>query len=243
MASGTSPSPYLRLPAEIKLKILKHSTAEFTTEHFALYGQNQQIKDALYAFQHGATSSVASFRPNARDLVLCHFPCEARQYPFNDFMRDEGQRLNEYRQYAGDRRKSFFATPPGRLFFCCVQSALPSIGCFSFGWTSFSSIAWIAPVLGIVCAIMGVFNIYLTVFNYGSRDSTKDTHCKDLQWRKHLAFLTKWSSTSCTDDCNEIWWLRCLAFRAHRITAITKALGSVFPPPMMDTYSNNVAKL
>ena len=70
------------------------------------------------------------------------------------------------RRYAGDKRKNFFATPEGRLFFCCVQSALLPIGCFWYGWTSFSYIPWIVPTLGIGCATMGVFSIYLAVFNY-----------------------------------------------------------------------------
>ena len=34
------------------------------------------------------------------------------------------------------------------------------------GWTSFPSIHWIVPTLAIGCATMGIFSIYLAVFNY-----------------------------------------------------------------------------
>lgn len=57
-------------------------------------------------------------------------------------------------------------SPEGRLYFACVQSALLPIGLFWFGWTQFRSIPWIVPTLGIGCATMGIFSIYLAVFNY-----------------------------------------------------------------------------
>ncbi|EMC94511.1 hypothetical protein BAUCODRAFT_35729 [Baudoinia panamericana UAMH 10762] len=57
-------------------------------------------------------------------------------------------------------------SPEGRLYFACVQSALLPIGCFWFGWTSFPSIPWIVPALATGCATMGIFSIYLAVFNY-----------------------------------------------------------------------------
>lgn len=67
---------------------------------------------------------------------------------------------------ASERLRNFFATPEGRLSFCCVQSSLLPIGCFWFGWTCFSEIHWIVPAIGVGCATMGVFSIYLAVFNY-----------------------------------------------------------------------------
>ncbi|KAK5132987.1 hypothetical protein LTR08_008274 [Meristemomyces frigidus] len=70
------------------------------------------------------------------------------------------------RKYISPNRRAFLATPEGRLYFSCIQSALLPIGCFWFGWTSFSSIPWIVPALGIGCATMGIFSIYLAVFNY-----------------------------------------------------------------------------
>ena len=35
-----------------------------------------------------------------------------------------------------------------------------------FGWTSFPNIPWIVPTLAVGCATMGIFSIYLAVFNY-----------------------------------------------------------------------------
>lgn len=46
-----------------------------------------------------------------------------------------------------------------------MQALLP-IGLFWFGWTTSSSIPWIIPVLAIGCAQIGIFVIYLAVFNY-----------------------------------------------------------------------------
>lgn len=56
--------------------------------------------------------------------------------------------------------------PEGRLYFACLEAALLPIGLFWFGWTTYSSIHWIVPCLGIGCAMMGIFSIYLAVFNY-----------------------------------------------------------------------------
>jgi len=57
-------------------------------------------------------------------------------------------------------------TPEGRLYLPCIQSILLPIGLFWFGWTSFKDIPWIVPTLAIGCATMGIFSIYLAVFNY-----------------------------------------------------------------------------
>ncbi|OJJ79575.1 uncharacterized protein ASPGLDRAFT_77456 [Aspergillus glaucus CBS 516.65] len=53
-----------------------------------------------------------------------------------------------------------------RLYFSCIESILLPIGLFWFGWTSYSSIPWIVPTLGVGCAAMGIFSVYLAVFNY-----------------------------------------------------------------------------
>ena len=58
------------------------------------------------------------------------------------------------------------STPEGRLYFACIESTLLPIGLFWFGWTSFSQIHWIIPVLALSCAQIGIFSIYLAVFNY-----------------------------------------------------------------------------
>jgi MFS family permease len=57
-------------------------------------------------------------------------------------------------------------SPEARLYFACYESALLPIGMFMFGWTSYSSIHWIAPTIAISLATMGIFSIYLAVFNY-----------------------------------------------------------------------------
>ena len=58
------------------------------------------------------------------------------------------------------------SSPEGRLYFACIESALLPIGLFWFGWTQFPSIPWIVPTLGIGCATMGIYSIYLATFNY-----------------------------------------------------------------------------
>lgn len=58
------------------------------------------------------------------------------------------------------------SSPEGRLYFACLESALLPIGLFWFGWTTQSSISWVSPVLALACAQMGIFVIYLAVFNY-----------------------------------------------------------------------------
>lgn len=57
-------------------------------------------------------------------------------------------------------------SPEGRLYFACLEAALLPVGLFWFGWTTFSSVPWISPVLALGCAQMGIFVIYLAVFNY-----------------------------------------------------------------------------
>ncbi|OLN95514.1 Cycloheximide resistance protein [Colletotrichum chlorophyti] len=58
------------------------------------------------------------------------------------------------------------STPEGRLYFSCVQCALLPIGLFWFAWTLAPSVHWVVPTLAIGCATMGLFSIYLAVFNY-----------------------------------------------------------------------------
>lgn len=58
------------------------------------------------------------------------------------------------------------STPEGRLYFACIESACMPIGLFMFGWTSFTSIHWIAPAIAITIATIGIFAIYLATFNY-----------------------------------------------------------------------------
>lgn len=57
-------------------------------------------------------------------------------------------------------------SPEGRLYFACVESAFLPLGLFWFGWTQFGHIPWIIPTIGVGCATMGIFSIYLATFNY-----------------------------------------------------------------------------
>lgn len=57
-------------------------------------------------------------------------------------------------------------SPEGRLTFACIESTFMPIGLFWFGFTCYSSIHWIVPTLAITVATMGIFSIYLSVFNY-----------------------------------------------------------------------------
>ena len=56
--------------------------------------------------------------------------------------------------------------PEARLYATCLQSMLLPIGLFWFGWTLFPSIHWIVPTLAVGCITLGIFSVYLAVFNY-----------------------------------------------------------------------------
>ncbi|KAL8997940.1 MAG: hypothetical protein Q9169_002933 [Polycauliona sp. 2 TL-2023] len=74
--------------------------------------------------------------------------------------------LSIYQEKIAIRYGKISSTPEGRLYFSCIESALMPIGLFWFGWTSFPQTHWIAPTLAVGCATMGIFSIYLAVFNY-----------------------------------------------------------------------------
>lgn len=56
--------------------------------------------------------------------------------------------------------------PESRLYFSCIMSLLLPAGLFCFGWTTRSSIPYIVPTIAIGIFILGIFVIYLAVFNY-----------------------------------------------------------------------------
>lgn len=58
------------------------------------------------------------------------------------------------------------ATPEGRLLSSCFLSVLLPIGLFLFGWTANPRISWAAPAIAIGLCTVGIFSIYLAVFNY-----------------------------------------------------------------------------
>jgi MFS family permease len=75
--------------------------------------------------------------------------------------------VSVYQEKLAKRRwPKITASPEGRLYFACLESALLPIGLFWFGWTTDAEISWVSPVLALACAQMGIFSIYLAVFNY-----------------------------------------------------------------------------
>lgn len=74
--------------------------------------------------------------------------------------------LSIYQEKLAKRHGETASNPEGRLYFSCVESALMPIGLFMFGWTSASSIHWIVPTIAIAFATIGIFSVYLAVFNY-----------------------------------------------------------------------------
>ncbi|KAI9366994.1 major facilitator superfamily domain-containing protein [Aspergillus egyptiacus] len=74
--------------------------------------------------------------------------------------------ISIYQEKLATRLHLLPPTPEARLYFVCLESILMPIGLFWFGWTSDPSIHWIAPTIAIGCATMGIFSVYLAVFNY-----------------------------------------------------------------------------
>jgi len=74
--------------------------------------------------------------------------------------------LSIYQERYARRNGKFKNTPEDRLYFACVESACLPIGLFMFGWTSGSNIHWIVPTIAVSTATIGIFTIYLCVFNY-----------------------------------------------------------------------------
>ncbi|KAI5809283.1 MFS multidrug transporter-like protein [Pyronema omphalodes] len=56
--------------------------------------------------------------------------------------------------------------PETRLYAACSLGALLPIGMFWFGWTSFPNQHWILPTIAVGAATIGIYSIYLAVFNY-----------------------------------------------------------------------------
>lgn len=64
------------------------------------------------------------------------------------------------------RRKHWNSVPEYRLYFIRLESTLLPPGLFLFGWTSQFQIHWIVPVIGVAISTIGIFSVYLAVFNY-----------------------------------------------------------------------------
>ncbi|KAL2812453.1 MFS general substrate transporter [Aspergillus cavernicola] len=74
--------------------------------------------------------------------------------------------LNIYQEKLAIKYNLLPTTVEARLYFACIESVLLPIGLFCFGWTAQPAIHWIVPALGVGCAIVGIFSIYLATFNY-----------------------------------------------------------------------------
>ena len=74
--------------------------------------------------------------------------------------------LSIYQEKVARHYGKMSSTPEGRLYFTCFESVLLPIGLFWFAWTQFPEVHWIVPAIAIGCATMGIFSIYLSVFNY-----------------------------------------------------------------------------
>ncbi|KAF5693611.1 fluconazole resistance protein (FLU1) [Fusarium denticulatum] len=62
--------------------------------------------------------------------------------------------------------KKPLSTPEQRLLSPCIQSILLPIGLFWFFMTARPSISWVSPCIALGACSMGIFSIYLAVFNY-----------------------------------------------------------------------------
>jgi len=56
--------------------------------------------------------------------------------------------------------------PEARLYVVCFTTWLIPIGMFIYAWTAFSSVHWIAPVIGIVLFMWALLSMYWAGFVY-----------------------------------------------------------------------------
>ncbi len=71
-----------------------------------------------------------------------------------------------YQEKLARRWGKLLDTPEARLYFVCVEGICMPAGMFMFGWTSSPNIHWIIPTIAVGIATIGIFTIYLSVFNY-----------------------------------------------------------------------------
>lgn len=77
-----------------------------------------------------------------------------------------GTFLSIFQENLASRRKGWNSVPEHRLYFSCVESILLPIGLFMFGWTAEYHVHWIVPTIAAAISTLGIFSIYLAVFNY-----------------------------------------------------------------------------
>lgn len=56
--------------------------------------------------------------------------------------------------------------PEARLYTAIPGSLIFTAGLFWYGWSSYRSVHWIVPTLGIGCVGLGIYEIYMAVVNY-----------------------------------------------------------------------------
>ncbi|KAK0569354.1 hypothetical protein OC861_001068 [Tilletia horrida] len=56
--------------------------------------------------------------------------------------------------------------PEARLYAACVGAVMFPVGCLIYGWTSFAYVSLAGPIVGVVVLMVGIYSIYLAVFNY-----------------------------------------------------------------------------
>jgi len=56
--------------------------------------------------------------------------------------------------------------PEARLVFSCGQCLLLPIGLFWLAGTADPDVHWIVPIISVSCLTLGIFSVYLAVFNY-----------------------------------------------------------------------------
>ncbi|RAH48941.1 MFS general substrate transporter [Aspergillus brunneoviolaceus CBS 621.78] len=65
-----------------------------------------------------------------------------------------------------DHQSMWNSVPEHRLYFSCVESLLLPLGLFLFGWSAQYQVHWIVPAVAVGISTVGIFSIYLSVFNY-----------------------------------------------------------------------------
>lgn len=85
MGTTTGSFSFARLPTKLKLLVLKEHTAFLQEPKCIRYGRNRRGLNCLDALSHDATDCTQTFRPDAQDLLLLHYPDESRVSPFDVF--------------------------------------------------------------------------------------------------------------------------------------------------------------
>ena len=58
--------------------------------------------------------------------------------------------------------------PEGRLYTSMVAGVTLAVGCFIYGWTSYSHVHWMGQMVGLVITLFSIFAVYNASFNYMS---------------------------------------------------------------------------